>query len=109
MKLTADTHKWTIFLTSAATPPPEPKSSTDAPPVEIDKDYIPGGEDDMTYLIKRVVFRLHDTYPTPNRSECQISLSSVAPAYHGRDVKVGVEVAGPWGRQFTKEQSRHHL
>lgn len=73
-QLTPDTHKWTIFLTSAATPPPEPKSSTDAPPVEIDKDYIPGGEDDMSYLIKRVVFRLHDTYPTPNRSEYQISL-----------------------------------
>lgn len=37
-------------------------------------DYLPGGEDDMSYLIKRVVFRLHDTYPTPNRSEYQISL-----------------------------------
>jgi YEATS domain-containing protein 4 len=35
----------------------------------MDKDYIPGGADDMTYMIKRVVFRLHETYPNPNRSE----------------------------------------
>lgn len=33
----------------------------------MDKDYIPGGADDMTYMIKRVVFRLHETYPNPNR------------------------------------------
>lgn len=69
--LTPDTHRWTVFLTSAATPPPTKtgQSSTDAAPVEMDKDYLPGGADDMTYMIKRVVFRLHETYPNANRSE----------------------------------------
>jgi YEATS domain-containing protein 4 len=38
-------------------------------------DYIAGGEDDMSYLIKRVVFRLHETYPNPNRSE-QLNIST---------------------------------
>jgi len=27
-----------------------------------------GGADDLAYFIKRVTFKLHDTYPTPNRS-----------------------------------------
>ncbi|CAK9782393.1 hypothetical protein CC85DRAFT_279817 [Cutaneotrichosporon oleaginosum] len=63
------THRWTVFLTSAATPVPTKtgQSSTDVAPVEMDKDYLPGGADDMTYMIKRVVFRLHETYPNPNR------------------------------------------
>lgn len=61
-----DTHKWTIFLASAATPPPAPRSSNEPPPV--DMDYLPGGADDLQYLVKRVVFRLHETYPNPNRS-----------------------------------------
>jgi YEATS domain-containing protein 4 len=68
----ADTHRWTIFLASAATPLPEARtsasSSNDPPPIDVN--YIPGGADDPTYLFKRVVFRLHDTYPNPNRSEC---------------------------------------
>ncbi|BEI86904.1 hypothetical protein CcaverHIS002_0702500 [Cutaneotrichosporon cavernicola] len=63
------THRWTVFLTSAATPLPTKtgQSSTDAAPVDMDKDYLPGGADDMTYMIKRVVFRLHETYSNPNR------------------------------------------
>ncbi|TXT05951.1 hypothetical protein VHUM_03712 [Vanrija humicola] len=61
------THRWSIFLTSAATPPPAPRASSSNDPPPIDMDYIPGGADDMSYLIKRVVFRLHETYPNPNR------------------------------------------
>ncbi|KAL1412731.1 NuA4 histone H4 acetyltransferase complex and the SWR1 complex subunit [Vanrija albida] len=61
------THRWSIFLTSAATPPPAPKASSSNDPPPIDLDYIAGGADDMSYLIKRVVFRLHETYPNPNR------------------------------------------
>ncbi|EIW72072.1 hypothetical protein TREMEDRAFT_66697 [Tremella mesenterica DSM 1558] len=57
------THRWTIFLTSAATPPPQP---TD-PPNGDDMDYILGGADDMSYFIKRVTFRLHETYANPSR------------------------------------------
>ena len=57
-----DTHRWTIFLTSAASPPP-PKTTSD----EIDMDELPGGADDMTYMMKRVSFKLHETYPNPNR------------------------------------------
>jgi YEATS domain-containing protein 4 len=29
---------------------------------------VVGGADDLSYFIKRVTFKLHDTYPTPNRS-----------------------------------------
>ena len=30
-------------------------------------DYIPGGADDLSYLLKRVTFKLHETYPNPSR------------------------------------------
>ncbi|WVW86141.1 hypothetical protein I302_108182 [Kwoniella bestiolae CBS 10118] len=67
-KLTAPpthTHRWTVFLTSATSPP-----LNRLPSGEIEKDDIdtlPGGADDLSYLIKKVTFKLHDTYPTPNR------------------------------------------
>lgn len=63
-----DTHRWTVFLTSATSPPPPPRNPGDPPP-EFDIDYLPGGADDLSYLIKRVTFRLHETYPNPNRSK----------------------------------------
>ena len=56
-----DTHKWTVFLTSATSPPP----STD----EDAMNYLPGGADDMSYLLKKVTFKLHETYANPNRGE----------------------------------------
>ena len=56
-----DTHKWTVFVTSAATPPPKEGD------VE-NMDYIPGGADDLGYMIKRISFKLYDTYPNANRS-----------------------------------------
>ncbi|ODN73207.1 hypothetical protein L202_07766 [Cryptococcus amylolentus CBS 6039] len=52
------THRWTVFINSAASPPP-----SDAE----DIDYLPGGADDMSYFIKKVTFKLHETYATPNR------------------------------------------
>ncbi|WVQ74201.1 hypothetical protein IAR50_003795 [Cryptococcus sp. DSM 104548] len=52
------THRWTVFINSAASPPP---SDTE------DIDYLPGGADDMSYFIKKVTFKLHETYATPNR------------------------------------------
>lgn len=58
----ADTHKWTVFLTSATSPPPAPGEAEDM-------DVLPGGADDLSYLIKRVTFKLHETYTTPSRSE----------------------------------------
>ncbi|WVF73075.1 hypothetical protein IAT40_007894 [Kwoniella sp. CBS 6097] len=69
------THRWTVFFTSAATPPPNPSSSTKPPAQDADSqengngdmDYIVGGQDDLSYLIKKVTFRLHETYPNPNR------------------------------------------
>jgi hypothetical protein len=33
------------------------------------EDFITGGADDLSWLIKRVTFRLHETYPSPNRRE----------------------------------------
>ncbi|TFK71993.1 yeats family protein [Pluteus cervinus] len=47
------THKWTVAVRSAASIP--------------DSDQV-GGADDMAYFIKRVTFKLHDTYPNPSRN-----------------------------------------
>lgn len=49
------TFRWTVALRSPTTHP-EGKAG------------IVGGADDLSYFIKRVTFKLHDTYPTPNRS-----------------------------------------
>ena len=62
-----DTHRWTIFLASATSAPPlKPFSPTD--PVDID--YLPGGNDDLGSFLKRVTFRLHETYTNPARGDC---------------------------------------
>ena len=47
------THRWTVAVRSAASAP--------------DSDIV-GGADDMSYFIKRVTFKLHETYPNPTRS-----------------------------------------
>lgn len=47
------THRWTVAV----------RSATSAP----DSDIV-GGADDLGYFIKRVTFKLHDTYANPNRS-----------------------------------------
>ena len=47
------THRWTVAVRSAA--------SADSETV--------GGKDDLSYFIKRVTFKLHDTYTVPTRSE----------------------------------------
>ncbi|KIY70382.1 yeats-domain-containing protein [Cylindrobasidium torrendii FP15055 ss-10] len=46
------THRWTVAVRSAAS---KPDSG------------IVGGADDISTYIKRVNFKLHETYPTPNR------------------------------------------
>jgi YEATS family len=48
------THRWTVAVRSAAS--------------AADSDIV-GGADDLGYFIKRVAFKLHDTYPNPTRSE----------------------------------------
>ena len=48
------THRWTVAVRSAASVP--------------DSDIV-GGADDLSYFIKRVTFKLHDTYTNPTRSE----------------------------------------
>ncbi|KZS97820.1 yeats-domain-containing protein [Sistotremastrum niveocremeum HHB9708] len=45
------THRWTVALRSAASAPGKV-----------------GDADDLSYFIKRVTFKLHETYPTPNRN-----------------------------------------
>ncbi|KAK2465989.1 hypothetical protein APHAL10511_001630 [Amanita phalloides] len=47
------THRWTVAVRSAAS-----VSDSD----------IVGGADDISYFIKRVTFKLHDTYPNPTRT-----------------------------------------
>lgn len=46
------THKWTVAVRSAASAP--------------DSDIV-GGADDISYFIKRVTFKLHDSYPNFTR------------------------------------------
>jgi YEATS domain-containing protein 4 len=48
------THRWTVAVRSAA-------SAEDSD--------IVGGADDLGYFIRRVTFKLHETYPNPSRSE----------------------------------------
>ena len=45
-------HKWTVAVRSATS-----------------KDDQMGGADDITHFIKRVAFKLHDSFPNPNRSK----------------------------------------
>lgn len=47
-------HRWTVAVRSAAS---EPDTE------------IVGGADDLSYFIKRVTFKLHDTYANPTRSK----------------------------------------
>jgi len=49
------THRWTVAIRSAASPPNDRVDQV-------------GGADDLSYFIKRVTFRLHETYPQQNRS-----------------------------------------
>lgn len=78
------THKWTIAVRSAASLPLPPlptaeereaatasASSTIGTRMrdsELDVHRAVGGRDDLSYFIKRVQFRLHDTYAQPTRS-----------------------------------------
>jgi YEATS domain-containing protein 4 len=64
-----------MFLASATSPPPKTGEAEDM-------DYIPGGADDLSYLLKKVTFRLHETYPNPSRGQSPAipSLGSMNPA-----------------------------
>ncbi|KAJ7130987.1 yeats-domain-containing protein [Mycena filopes] len=64
------THTWTVAVRGAASAP--------------DQDIV-GGADDLSHFIKRVTFKLHDTYPNPSRSawgefEIQIRITFVPDA-----------------------------
>jgi hypothetical protein len=48
------THRWTVAVRSAAS---------------AEESDIVGGADDLTYFIRRVTFKLHETYPNPSRSK----------------------------------------
>lgn len=47
------THRWTVAVRGAAS--------------TLDSDIV-GGADDLGYFIKRVTFKLHETYANPSRS-----------------------------------------
>ena len=77
------THKWTVAIRSAASYPLPPVSqnagadktdeqsgiSTRGRETEADYHKMVGGKDDISYFIKRVQFKLHETYSQPTRSE----------------------------------------
>lgn len=54
------TFRWTVAVRSPTTPPNSRPETV-------------GGADDLNYFIKRVTFKLHDTYPNPNRSSFSAS------------------------------------
>lgn len=46
--------------------------SATSPGPEGHEDVVPiGGADDLSYFIKKVSFKLHDTYPNSTRSACR--------------------------------------
>lgn len=53
------THQWTVALRSAASFPTNGEN---------EGDFI-GGRDDLSHFIKRVTFKLHESFPNPNRGE----------------------------------------
>ena len=60
-------HKWTVAVRSAASAP-----GSD----------IVGGADNLGYFIKRVSFKLHDTYANPTRSKSrQVSFENFLPIF----------------------------
>ncbi|PKI82923.1 Yaf9p [Malassezia vespertilionis] len=75
------THRWTVAVRSAASNPlpSVPAEETDGPrdesaigtrqrESELDLHKAVGGKDDLSYFIKRVQFRLHETYAQPTRN-----------------------------------------
>ena len=57
------THRWTVAVRGAA-------SASDSD--------IVGGADDLGYFIKRVTFKLHETYANPSRSTFFFNIHSRA-------------------------------
>jgi YEATS domain-containing protein 4 len=57
------THRWTVAVRSAASKP----GGSD----------IVGGADDLSYFIKRVTFKLHETYQIPTRRESPALLKNI--------------------------------
>ena len=81
-----DTHQWTVFLTSATSPPPpRPSSSNEPPPV--DMDYLPGGQDDLGYMLRRVTFRLHETYTNPSRGVLDSVFTTASQIYPKENIR----------------------
>ena len=68
------THRWTVAIRSAAS----------APDAE-----IVGGADDLSYFVKRVTFKLHDTYTNPNRSESRRGCMRLAELMYARRRRQG--------------------
>ncbi|KAK4058193.1 NuA4 histone H4 acetyltransferase complex and the SWR1 complex subunit [Microbotryomycetes sp. JL221] len=56
---TDHTHRWTVGVRSA--------TSADKPDDKQQSNHV-GGADDLSYFIKKVTFKLHDTYPQPLRT-----------------------------------------
>jgi YEATS domain-containing protein 4 len=77
---TGHTHRWTVCVRSAASPEPTDAEKQGVEPVTI------GGADDISYFVKKVSFKLHETYPTPLRSAlpAYALCPSVHPAYSHR-------------------------
>lgn len=61
-------HRWTVAVRSAASPPPGKRGEVQ----QI------GGYDDISHFIRKVSFKLHETYPTPLRGRPYCAKSAYA-------------------------------
>ena len=64
---TDHTHQWTVALRSVASQP----TNGEEPGAVV------GGKDDLSHFIRRVTFKLHESFASPNRG---MSLSNLAHA-----------------------------
>ncbi|KAH8918850.1 yeats-domain-containing protein [Atractiella rhizophila] len=94
------THKWTVAVRSAASPPAQAGEERD-PRHEV------GGYDDISHFIKRVTFKLHDTYTQPNRHVDKPPFEVTETGWGEFDIQIRI--------QFTQESGEkpisfmHHL
>lgn len=59
------THRWTVGVRSASSYPPTAGMKRG----NVNEVQEVGGMEDISYFVKKVVFKLHETYPSPVRSE----------------------------------------
>ncbi|KAF8338840.1 uncharacterized protein EI90DRAFT_3279412 [Cantharellus anzutake] len=87
------THRWTVAVRSPVT--------------TNEKSDIVGGADDLGYFIKRVTFRLHETYPQPNRNIDKSPFEVTETGWGEFDISIRILFISESGEKTLTLQ--HHL